>query len=155
MMRLKALVKHYIYQEGVNVSVSPDGTTRLINADSKEGAAKKIAPEQVIVMDFYENERRYIDLLRAFANLLRKQGVRFIFISDNEKFEGSVRLYETAKKLEQEGFLEYYSIKKWFTPGVEFARSLQGHSWGKEAHEDLAKHLYQVITSNPRGIKRK
>jgi hypothetical protein len=128
----------------LNIHSKPDGDTELINL-KKNNKITDIPSEQVIVMDFSENERRYAELLYAFSKMLKKQKVRFILLSNNKNFYNSKKIAELTQKLQNQNLLEYYEIDSWFKAGVDYPRAKEGHQWGHEATKALADHLCNLI----------
>lgn len=138
-MRLKGVLNLYV----MGVATQSDGA-----AVKRDGAAaeKAATEDQVIVFtDTVENERRYMALLSAFADRLRSDGIRFIFLTDDEGLYGAEKLAAHVEGLARSGRLEHYPISRWFVPGREFPRSLQGHQWGDEAADTLAKRLVDIL----------
>jgi hypothetical protein len=155
MMYVKTVLNNYAMHR-TNIKTYDDGTTELVKSKKTTIFETKIPLDQVIITDdFEENERRYMELLSAFATLLKKQNVKLIFLTDDRNCYGSKKLAELIGTLGREKMIEYYPIDSWFTPGVDYPRSLQGHQWGREASEALATHLYQVLTNHdePDSIK--
>lgn len=139
MMRIKGVLNRY----AMGVSTRPDGTARVVDGAVEEGA---VPADQVIVRtNQEENERRYIALLDAFAKHLKESGVRLIFLTDDGNFYGAERLAAQVKALQDRELLEHLEISKWFVPGREFPRSLQGHQWGDEAADFIAARLVELL----------
>jgi hypothetical protein len=114
----------------------------------RDGATpeKAATEDQVIVLtDIAENERRYMALLAAFADRLRTDGIRFIFLTDDQDLYGAEKLAAYVQVLVSSGRLEHYPVSRWFVPGREFPKSLQGHQWGDEAADTLAKRLVDIL----------
>jgi hypothetical protein len=139
MMRLKGLLNAYV----MGVATRSDGT-----ALKRDGAAtsEKATEDQVIVLtDTVENERRYMMLLAAFADRLRSDDIRFVFLTDDEDVYGAEKLAAHVGDMVRAGRLEHYPVSRWFVPGREFPKSLQGHQWGDEAADTLAKRLVDIL----------
>ncbi|MBF0541993.1 MAG: SGNH/GDSL hydrolase family protein [Nitrospirae bacterium] len=101
--------------------------------------------DKIIITDSIETQRRYIKLLIAFANMLKEQGVRLIFLSNNDISE-TPKLAQTVKELEQQGLLQHCIINNWFDAGVTFPRAPDRiHPWGDAATTSLSENLYNII----------
>ena len=139
MMRLTGLINAYV----MGVATQSDGTA--VKRDGVE-PEKAVTEDQVIVLtNTAENERRYMALLSAFSTRLGADGVRFLFLTDDEGFYGAQKLAARVRALEASGRLEHYPVSRWFVPGREFPKSLQGHQWGDEAADTLAKRLVDIL----------
>jgi hypothetical protein len=139
MMRVKGLLNAYV----MGVATQADGTAVKRDGATPEKAATE---DQVIVLtDIAENERRYMALLAAFADRLRTDGIRFIFLTDDQDLYGAEKLAAYVQVLVSSGRLEHYPVSRWFVPGREFPKSLQGHQWGDEAADTLAKRLVDIL----------
>ena len=138
-MRIKGQLNRIL----TGVSVKPDGT--MERATREQTSTAQIPVEQVIVTNVKENECRYAALLGAFARHLRRQKVRFLFMSDDEACYGSELLSTEIKKLDADGILKWLPISCWFDVGEDLPPSPQGHHFGKEAADQLAQHLIKVI----------
>jgi len=145
MMRVKMLLNRYAMAHLINVKTSPDGSSQLIHKDLKKKAVS-IPYEKVTVFDRNENERRYISLLDAFAQLLKSENVSFIFLTEGDAdMTGNYEfLSEKVSELANSGLLEHYTTED-LLAGVYYPNSAQGHQWNADATKALAKHLYQVI----------
>jgi hypothetical protein len=141
---MKHIINRYAMRVWLNTHVKPDGDTALINPQ-KKNKITDIPSEQVIVMDFSENERRYAELLYAFSKMLKKQKVRFILLSNSKGFYNSKKIAELTQQLQNQNLLEYYEIDSWFKAGVDYPRAKEGHQWGPEATKALANHLCNII----------
>ena len=143
MMRVKILLNSYSLSHLINVKTSPDGSSLLIHEDIEKKAVS-FPYEKVTVFDRDENERRYSNLLEAFAQLLESENVRFIFLTGQYHLHDKI-LSEKVSELATSGLLEHYVVDNWFIAGVDYPISPQGHQWNADATKALAKHLYQVI----------
>ena len=150
MMRIKPLLN----RNAMRVHTHPDGTAEPVGPDPHPRQA--VPSGRVIIRrNRKENERRYITLLDAFARLLNRQGVRLVFLTNDETFYGAADLSEHAQRLEAEGLLEHHAISQWFVPGRDYPISRQGHNFGPEATAALARHLHDLLRSpGGRGIRR-
>jgi hypothetical protein len=104
-----------------------------------------IQPDQVVVHHLRENEARYAALLRAFAEQLQLDGVRFFFVVDEPSFYGSEVVRKEAEALARERLLELHFVHDWFVPGKDLPKSLQGHYFGAEACETLAVKFKELL----------
>jgi hypothetical protein len=139
MMRVKGLLNRY----AMGVSTRPDGTAKPVDESREQELVPK---DQVIVRtNRAENERRYVALLEAFAARLRRDGVRFVFLTDDENIYGAKTLSARVAALEEGGHLEHHRVSDWFVPGRDMPRSLQGHQWGDEAADLIAKRLVALL----------
>jgi hypothetical protein len=141
---MKHIINRYAMAAWLNIHSKSEGDTESIDPQ-KKNKITDIPPEQVIVMDFSENERRYAELLYAFSQLLKKQKARFILLSNNKEFYNSKKIAELTQQLQKQNLLEYYEVDSWFKAGVDYPRAKEGHQWGHEATKALADHLCNLI----------
>ena len=142
MMRIKPILN----RNAMRAHVDPDGTAEPV--EPGQHPQRAVPSGRVIIRkNRKENERRYIALLDAFARLLNRQGVRLVFLTNDETFYKATDLSKSTQRLEAKGLLEHHAISKWFVPGREYPISKQGHKFGPEACAALARHLHDLLRS--------
>ena len=72
-----------------------------------------------------------------------------MFLTDGEDFYGAEALAARVAALEASGQLEHYPVSDWFVPGRDLPKSLQGHQWGDEAADLIAKRLVEIVETSP------
>lgn len=143
MMRVKRVLNRHAMSHLANVETNPDGSSKLVDGEGDQPEVQ-IPYEQVTVFDKDENQRRYNQLLEAFAKQLESEDVRFIFLTQESAWHEEFLEGKTIG-LATQGLLEHYVVERWFVVGKDYPRSAQGHQWNADATKELAERLYDII----------
>lgn len=90
------------------------------------------------------NEQYYIDLLHVFAADLHEKDTRLLVISVNGHLENAAHVKKEVLELEANGLLNYIEVVNFFE-GVDNFGTLEGHTWGKKAHQIIGAELSNII----------
>lgn len=90
---------------------------------------------------------KHVDLLLAFAQDLRRRGVRLLMISVNHQLDDWPTIAAAVADLDRRGVLDYVEVTPWFDDLGDVAdyRSPQGHIWGKAAHHRIGTRLAELL----------
>ena len=86
----------------------------------------------------------YNELLRAFAQDLKRRGIAFLFFAVNDHLGVWPGILAEVERLDREGLLHYLPSEPWFA-GVSDYGTPEGHDWGAKGHAIVAAHLSQPL----------
>jgi hypothetical protein len=86
----------------------------------------------------------YNELLRTFAQDLKRRGIAFLFFAANGNLGQWPGILAEVERLDHEGLLHYLASEPWFV-GVSDYGSPEGHTWGAKGHAIVAANLSQPL----------
>ncbi|MCP3459248.1 SGNH/GDSL hydrolase family protein [Bradyrhizobium sp. CCGUVB23] len=94
----------------------------------------------------HEQEKFYNELLVAFADDLRRRGIRLILIAVPGQLALFPEILKQVDTLNQQGDLDYLASEIWFDGKTDYG-SPEGHLWGVRGHQIVAEHLVDPLRS--------
>jgi hypothetical protein len=102
--------------------------------------------EDLSANETLEQEKFYNELLVAFADDLRRRGIRLILIAVPGQLALFPEILKQVDTLNHRGDLDYLPSEIWFDGKTDYG-SPEGHQWGVRGHQIVAEHLVGPLRS--------
>lgn len=102
------------------------------------------APQRQFGANGTDEEQFYNQLLEAFATDLNRRGIPLLMISVTHQLQKFPSIWQKVHELDEADLLDYREVGDWLEPGHSYG-SPEGHLWGVEAHDIIARHLAEII----------